>query len=47
MLEKRIYTVDEDFPKITAESFKGDVIPHAIVAINYTVDLDGISYYSW
>ena len=47
ILEKRIYTVNEDFPKITAESFKGDVIPHAIVAINYTVDLDGLSYYSW
>ena len=47
ILEKRIYTVDEEFPKITAESFKGDVIPHAIIEINYTVDLDGVPYRSW
>lgn len=47
ILEKREYKVDDAFPKITAESFKGDVIPAAIFSITYVVDLDGIPYNSW
>ena len=47
ILEKRIYQVDENFPCITAHSFKGDVIPIGVVEINYTIDLDGIPYRSW
>jgi len=47
LLEKRVYNVDEKFPKITEESFKGDVIPPAIVEIRYKVDLDGVPYERW
>ncbi len=47
LLEKRDYIVDEDFPKITAQSFKDDVIPYGIVEINYVVDLDGLPYNNW
>lgn len=47
ILEKRRYEVNEDFPKITDESFKGDRKPEGIVRITYTVNLDGISYTSW
>ena len=47
LLEKRMYTVDDEFPKITARSFKDDVIPQGIVEINYVVDLDGVPYNNW
>jgi hypothetical protein len=46
-LEKRIYSVDESFPRITANSFKDEVIPYGIVEINYTVDLDSLPYHNW
>jgi hypothetical protein len=47
ILEKRVYVVDDSFPRITAESFKGDVIPSSILSITYTVDLEGIPYKTW
>ena len=47
ILEKRVYPVDENFPCITPNSFKGDVLPKGIVEINYTVDLDGVPYRAW
>lgn len=47
ILEKREYVIDAAFPKITAESFKGNVIPNSIYSITYTVDLDGIPYNPW
>jgi len=36
------YDVDCDFPKITAESFIGGVMPRGVSKISYTVDLDGL-----
>lgn len=47
ILEKRNYSVDESFPRITANSFKDEVIPYGIVEINYTVDLDSLPYHNW
>ena len=47
ILEKRVYAVDKDFPRITAESFKNDIIPSAITEITYTIDLDGLPYRAW
>ena len=47
ILERRIYHVDDDFPKITETSFKGDKIPKGISQITYTVDLDGLSFDVW
>ena len=37
------YRVDQYFPKLTADSFVGGVIPEGIKAITYTVDLDVLS----
>lgn len=47
ILEKRLYHVDDSFPKITAESFKGDTFPMGITHITYTVDLESIAHESW
>lgn len=47
VLENRRYLVDNDFPKITNESFKGDMFPKAVVKITYEIDLEGIKYEKW
>ncbi len=47
VLEKRKYEVDESFPKITRNEFKGNKFPVAITHIEYTVDLDGLKYTVW
>ena len=47
ILEKRKYVVDESFPCITRESFKGNCLPSGITQIIYTVDLDAVSYTAW
>ena len=47
ILEKKIYHVDDDFPKITEKSFKGDKIPQGITQITYTIDLEGLSFDTW
>lgn len=47
ILEKRIYHVDDSFPKITEASFKGDQMPRGISQISYTVDLDGVPFETW
>ena len=47
ILEKRVYGVDETFPKITAESFKGDVIPTGVTQITYVVNLEAVPYGNW
>ena len=44
LLEWRIYTVDENFPCITMDSFKNGELPQGITKIVYTVDLEGINY---
>ena len=47
MLEKRIYEVNDEFPKITNTSFKENHIPDSIIQITYTIDLDGLNYTVW
>ena len=47
LLEKRKYEVDDSFPQITQASFKGEKYPDAITHIEYTINLDGITYTSW
>lgn len=42
--EIRLYQVDNDFPKITKESFKESKIPTGIIKYEYTVSLDGLQY---
>ena len=46
-LEKRKYEVDDKFPRIVNESFKGDRYPSGITHIEYTIDLEGIDYTVW
>lgn len=47
ILEKRMYVVDETFPAITRESFKGNQVPLGIKQIVYTVDLDAVKHTVW
>lgn len=47
VLEKRIYEVNDEFPKITNTSFKENHIPDSIIQITYTIDLDGLNYTVW
>ncbi len=47
ILEKRKYEVNDSFPKIVRESFKGDKFPDSVVHIEYIVDLDGLEYTTW
>lgn len=47
ILEKRIYRIDEAFPTITANSFKGDKVPTGILKITYDIDLDLMPYEIW
>ena len=47
LLEKRKYEVNDSFPKIISESFKGDKFPDSVIHIEYTVDLDGLEYTIW
>lgn len=42
LLGMKAYKVDERFPKITAESFKGNKIPDNILKISYEISLAGI-----
>lgn len=44
ILEVRKYNIDEDFPKITSDSFKNNKIPQNIVNIQYSIDLEGLKY---
>lgn len=37
------YTVDDAFPKVIEQSFKGDVLPKGIIDVSYTVDLSGLN----
>lgn len=47
VLEKRIYEVDDKFPRIIDKSFKENKFPNAVVHITYTIDLDGLDYTVW
>lgn len=42
LLECSSYKVDQNFPKITSESFKDNQIPKHIEQISYTIDLTGL-----
>jgi len=47
VLEKRKYAVDDSFPSITWESFKGNHPPLGITQIIYKIDLDALDYSAW
>lgn len=47
ILEKRKYEVDDKFPRIVQTSFKEDKYPDYITHIEYTIDLEGITYTEW
>jgi len=47
VLEKRKYQIDETFPKITKNSFKGDVFPQCVTHITYDIDIEGLPYTTW
>ena len=47
LLEKRKYEVNDDFPRITTDSFKNNKYPDSITHIEYTIDLEGIGYTEW
>lgn len=42
LIEMKSYIVDDSFPAISENSFKGDVIPKNILRFHYTVDLSGL-----
>lgn len=44
VLEIRKYTVDDQFPKITKDSFVNGVFPESITDITYDIDLANIKY---
>lgn len=44
LLEKRKYTVDDEFPRIVESSFKNGIYPKNIIKILYTIDLEGLDY---
>lgn len=39
LVENRVYQVDQDFPRITSASFKGDDLPNRIISLSYVLDL--------
>ena len=45
ILEIREYNVDDDFPKITQDSFANRQMPAAIVQLSYTLNLDAVEKY--
>ena len=47
ILECRKYFINDNFPRITEESFKGDNFPNGISHIEYDVDLEGIPFENW
>lgn len=42
LFEMLLYTIDENFPRITPESFIGGVIPRGIVKVTYTADISDL-----
>lgn len=42
--EIRDYLVDDDFPKISLDSFKENHLPKGVMSIKYTVSLEGLKY---
>lgn len=44
LIEMKKYAVDDDFPKITPQSFVGGKLPVGVLKISYEISLDGINY---
>ena len=44
--EVRKYFINDNFPKITDDTFVGGKMPENISSLKYTIDLDGLSYES-
>ena len=42
MLEMKAFSVDNDFPKLTLDSFSGGALPAHIKKVKYTLDLTGL-----
>lgn len=42
LLEMKSYPVDDKFPSITEQSFKGEKLPDNVLKFTYTIDLSGI-----
>ena len=42
LLEMKMFEVNDEFPKVTEESFKNDRVPENIIKFTYTVDLSGV-----
>jgi hypothetical protein len=40
-LERRLYRVDGDFPKLTRASLVGGELPHGVLSVEYVIDLSG------
>lgn len=47
VLETRRYEIDDNFPRITAQSFVDGKIPDTVIQLTYSLDLSGISYQNW
>lgn len=47
ILERNLYRIDERFPRITEDMFKGDKFPNGITHIEYDISLEGIPYENW
>lgn len=45
LLESTVYSVDDNFPRITPSSFLAGVVPTGIVSIEYDVDLSALQGY--
>lgn len=45
--EIRKYPIDNNFPKISIETFKDNKIPNNIKKISYVINLDNLQYESW
>jgi hypothetical protein len=40
-LERCLYCVDDNFPKLTRANLKGEELPHGVIAVEYQIDLSG------
>lgn len=47
ILERNKYIVDDSFPRISEEMFKGNTLPKGITHIEYNISLDGMAHENW
>lgn len=43
LLEMKVYSVDDEFPAVTCDSFVGGVLPKYVTEFSYTLDLSGVT----